>query len=288
MTRHPSNAAARGPLLRAAAFLLSALLLFSSGRAEAVPCASLGEALRLGRAAEESGAEKVSFILPAEVLLAPRPIHDDRGKKGEWDADDAVWNLLYAFPSVYKMSYAITPGKEGLRVDLCFYYRDGVRLLKSVRNGTGSALEGREAAALAAAQRIVRSVPDTLPPRERLLALCEALCDVLSFTDPRSAGEKEVKSCLCALVTGEANCQGYADAFFLTASLAGFEVRYRNGWTLAGESHTWNRVRLGDEWLDTDLTWMDRGDTADEKNLLMDENALREGHVPEEDALPPF
>ncbi len=286
MRNKAHRAAVRRLLLRAAAFALSALFLPSAAPGEAVPCLSLADMYLAGRDAEERLAGEVHLSLPEEVLMIPHRIHEDKGTAGAWDRDDAVWNMIYLFPSVYKMSYSVYPREGQIRADLYFYYRDGVRLLRCIRDGTEDSLTETEAAALAASRGIAASLPGGLPPRRRLLALSEELCRALTFLAPRAAGDTDVKSCLAALTLGQANCQGYADAFYLTASLAGFAVRFQNGWNLAGESHTWNRVLIDGEWLDLDLTWMDAGDTVNEKYFLMDADALAEGHIPEESAWP--
>ena len=287
MTSSRFRAAARGFLLRAAAFVLSAVLLSASCSADDIVfCRTLAQALAAGRAAEEKTAERLRLSLPEEVLLSPRRVHEDKGIKGEWDLDDALWNMIYIFPSVYKMSYGYVCRDGLVRADLYFYYRDGVRLMRAVSDGAEEELSDEEAAALAAARDIVARLPSA-PPRERLLALCRALCAALSFLSPGGAGDVgDVNSCLTALASGRANCQGYADVFFLCASLAGFEVRYRNGWNRAGESHTWNRVLMDGAWLDTDLMWMDAPGGVSETYFLMDPSALLEGHVPEESAWP--
>ena len=285
MTRHIPNAAARRAYLRAAAFMLSAALLFASAAGEIVPCATLRDAYFLGRAAEDARAGEVRFSLPAAVLNQPHRIHEDKGTPGEWDEHDAVWNMIYLFPSVYMMSYAVYPRDGEMRVDLYFYYRDGVRLLDA--NREGGTLGAPEAAALEKAKAIAAGADPTLPPRERLFNLCEALCGAITFLDPRDAPEGwDVKSCVTALTRGRANCQGYADAFFLAASLAGFEVRYQNGWNRSGESHTWNRALIDGAWLDVDLTWMDSGGGNPEKYFMTDPSGPVPGHIPEESGWP--
>ena len=60
-----------------------------------------------------------------------------------------------------------------------------------------------------------------------------------------------------ALVDGEANCQGYSDAFRLLAALAGLEVRKQSGVDGNGELHDWNVVRLNGKWYIVDTTWDD-------------------------------
>ena len=285
MTRGNRYAAVRRAFLRTAAFILLAALLFTSAGGESVRCSTLREAWLLGRAAEDALVKEVCFSLPPEVLMQPHRVHEDKGTPGEWDEHDAVWNMIYLFPSVYMMSYAVFPRDGEMQADLVFYYRDGVRLNNAYRKG--ETLAGAEKAALDAAAAIAERADPALPPRERLFALCRDLCFVLSFMDPRDAPEGwDVQNCVTALTLGRANCQGYADAFFLTASLAGFEVRYQNGWNRSGEGHTWNRVLLDGVWLDLDLTWMDAKDGISEEYFLTDPSDPDSAHVAEESEWP--
>ncbi len=287
MTPAAPCAAVRRAILRTAAFALSMAILLSRCAGEALPCTTLRDAWQAGLDAEEKMEGEIHLILPSALLDVPHRIHDDKGREGVWDADDAVWNMIYLFPSVYKMSYAVCPRDGGMKVDLYFYYRDGVRLLRAYQNNGNAALSEDEAAALAAAERIAGAADASLPPRERLLRLCEALCGALAFLDPSDAPEGwDVKTCVTALSRGRANCQGYADAFFLCASLAGFDVKYQNGWTRAGESHTWNRVLWEGTWLDVDLTWMDAGEGITDRYFLADPSDQGGGHVAEESQWP--
>ena len=51
---------------------------------------------------------------------------------------------------------------------------------------------------------------------------------------------------------GVANCQGYSDAFYLLASLAGFDVRI-----VGSDDHAWNAIKLSDSWYAVDCTFND-------------------------------
>ena len=78
--------------------------------------------------------------------------------------------------------------------------------------------------------------------------------------------ETDNDTAIGGLLNGRADCDGYADTFYLVASLAGFEVNYQNGNanpsyedSLKPEDigHMWNRIRLGNEWYQVDVTWDD-------------------------------
>ena len=121
--------------------------------------------------------------------MRPHRIHEDKGTPGSWDEHDAVWNMIYLFPSVYMMSYAVYPRDGEMRVDLYFYYRDGVQLLDASRKD--APLTAAEAAALEKAKAIAVGAGPSLAPRERLLRLCEALCGAFFFLGPTRATERK-------------------------------------------------------------------------------------------------
>lgn len=64
-----------------------------------------------------------------------------------------------------------------------------------------------------------------------------------------------------ALKYGEAECDGYADSFYLLATLAGFEAGYQHGDTEGAdedESHIWNVLCWDGWWYQIDVTWDDK------------------------------
>lgn len=73
-------------------------------------------------------------------------------------------------------------------------------------------------------------------------------------------------TCIGAIRDGRANCQGYADAFYLIASLSGIEVRKLSS-NVDGIGHTVNAVKLEDEWYVVDTVYGDSIDyTSDSVN----------------------
>ena len=87
-------------------------------------------------------------------------------------------------------------------------------------------------------------------------ALHDWLCENVDYTNGEMTVPDVPRFCgaLGALLDGEANCQGYSDAFYLLAGLAGFEVRHQNGTDASGAAHTWNVIRLNGKWYIVDVT----------------------------------
>ncbi len=221
--------------------------------------------------------EEIRFAVPREALLAPYPAVDDRGEKGQWDPEDAVWNLIYLFPEMYKLGYTIQETENEVRVTLRPLYRFSVRCLAAIADGRLSSLSPLEWEALNKALMYagIAMEEENMDRREEKAAML--LCEAIAFTDtipPGAQEENDPRSGLCALVHGQANCQGYADAFSLVMCLCGFECRLVNGWTADGQPHVWNRV-LSNPVHDADITLMDGADGFDLRYLPIEESILR-------------
>ena len=72
----------------------------------------------------------------------------------------------------------------------------------------------------------------------------------------------EGDGCIGALLNGQADCDGYADAMFLVGRLAGLNVRRQYGDSANGgvsgwfTTHMWNLIELDGSWRMMDVTWM--------------------------------
>ena len=139
----------------------------------------------------------------------------------------------------------------------------GVRIVAAWKNGTLAALSAEDAALYEEAQAIVdaaKAASDGDP-----LALESYLYNYVSLAavydgsanepvwNERTALDERMTA-RGALLSGRANCQGFSDAFYLLASLSGFDVRYCFG-RADGESHVWNAINLGGQWYWVDLTF---------------------------------
>ncbi|MBQ7455758.1 MAG: hypothetical protein IJS53_04880 [Clostridia bacterium] len=131
----------------------------------------------------------------------------------------------------------------------------GKKIALAAQKGDLSGLSEREMETL----RVAREFVDTLSgtEAEKELAIHDYLCGhVTGFADEDDYNEDD--SAVGALLNGEANCDGYADAFYLLCSLAGVEVRYVSG-IAKGGLHMWNAVRVDGQWVMVDVTWDDLG-----------------------------
>lgn len=140
----------------------------------------------------------------------------------------------------------------------------GTRILLAVQNGRENELSARDAETLAAARAMAAACagPDELTT---LKNIHDALCEKIVYTDDESTDEDDCA--IGALLTGEANCDGYADALYLVGSLCGLEVRYQHGDSVEQglgsmfATHMWNLVKLNGTWRLVDITWDDMPDS---------------------------
>ena len=136
---------------------------------------------------------------------------------------------------------------------------------------------------------ILRSIEagkeDTLPSvLKKTLAQAQSMADACRTSDPLETA-KNIQNAICsrvlyaymtnvsdadtavgALLNGTADCDGYADAFYLVGTLAGLEVRCQHGIAsnydleknkLVTSSHMWNLLKLDGSWRVVDVCWAD-------------------------------
>ncbi len=114
-----------------------------------------------------------------------------------------------------------------------------------------------EAAALRNAQEIVRAAKGSCSTELELERYFhDYLCreTVYVETDEGTVFDEATGP----LYYGKAECDGYADAFYLLCSLAGLQVGFQHGTTDGYEgTHLWNIINIGDCWMHVDVTWDD-------------------------------
>lgn len=139
----------------------------------------------------------------------------------------------------------------------------GARIMNAERSGQYLNLTHREREVYPVAQDLADACRRD-DPAETARLIHDALCERIVYTDDDETEEDD--TAIGALLDGRANCDGYADAFYLTGSLAGLEVRYQHGNSRRKEadeqwsdvSHMWNLVRIDGSWRMVDVTWDDQ------------------------------
>lgn len=133
-------------------------------------------------------------------------------------------------------------------------WRDGLRLLSAYRAGRTEKLSADDQNALKKAMEIAAATRQA-DPETQIRVIYMTLCQDLTYinTAPGRVGYEALVGAVGALNGGCANCQGFSDAFFLIAGLAGLTVRHvigRRGHGL----HMWNAVQTQRGWMYLDVS----------------------------------
>ncbi len=148
--------------------------------------------------------------------------------------------------------------KDGYKLRFAVYtveYSTGANCLQAYRTGDTSRLDAEDLAAYQEAQRFLTQELDTAAsPLMQEKQIHDYICERTVYLDiPQSAGGREsFRMASGVLLDGAANCMGYADAFWMLASMAGFSVQKDTN-----EDHMWNLIELEDGLHLVDVTWDD-------------------------------
>lgn len=141
----------------------------------------------------------------------------------------------------------------------------GDRIVDAYVSGDSSALSADESKVLEKASEMVEKAQKNADSDWDLeLRLHDALARCITYSDAPIDYEKPEDqprhlSVIGALLDGEANCQGYTDAFYTLASIAGFKVG-RLSVETSTDPHMVNTICLDGQWYVVDLTYDDASD----------------------------
>lgn len=138
-------------------------------------------------------------------------------------------------------------------------YYPGIRIAKAHRTGDFSALNADEQAAYARASAVVEQAKaETDSDLQLEQWLHDYLCQNVSYSNEGSPEDTlslaRNWTVVGALLDGKANCQGFADSFYLLGTMAGFDVRYQFG-RGGDELHVWNVIQIDGQWYNVDVTY---------------------------------
>ncbi len=149
--------------------------------------------------------------------------------------------------------------KRRVRMDN-IVYAPGFRIAQAWRMGMTDDLTDEEREVLAIAQGIVREAEENASsPFGVLVNLHDALLERVSYAGTTADGVSAEDTAVGALKYGGAECDGYTDAFYLLAALAGHQAGYLRGSSAGGAEggHIWNVVLWNGKWYHADLLWDD-------------------------------
>lgn len=169
----------------------------------------------------------------------------------------------------------------------------GTRIVNAVREKDWLYLNYRERETFSAAQELADECRRD-DPLETARLIHDALCEKIVYTDDNTTDEDD--NAIGALLNGRANCDGYADAFYLAGNLAGLEVQYQHGNGRRKEadesystvSHMWNLIRIDGSWRLVDVTWDDQEDRTVYTWFNIGADRARRTHVWDEEHSTPL
>ncbi|MGN1019474.1 MAG: transglutaminase domain-containing protein [Aristaeellaceae bacterium] len=223
-------------------------------QSDATPIATLEDACAHMALCAGRGDTDISLLLTEEVYSALMEGVDSLF------ASDARFYDLMANVGIFTADSVTTNRFSGSISLQGVHYYAGTDILRAVDSGDTASLPARYQEALTAAQALAdtcRREDDTATA----LAIHDALCGLITYTDDDATIEDDC--CVGALLSGQANCDGYADAMVLVGRLAGLNVRYQHGDSLKGgfegmfSTHMWNLIELDGAWRMIDATWDD-------------------------------
>ena len=143
----------------------------------------------------------------------------------------------------------------------------GDRIADAYKSGDSSDLNADERLAMDQAVAMVEEAKALTQDQWELeLLLHDMLCQRITYLDADSQVNDPNNlprhlTVVGALVDGKANCQGYADAFYTVATIAGFTVD-RMSVESPDDLHMVNTVLLDDQWYVVDVTYDDNDTTG--------------------------
>ncbi len=148
------------------------------------------------------------------------------------------------------------------------YYK-GFHIWNAVKNKKESKLSSTDKKALKAARKIVSnakksSVQSSYKTGTKQSKIVASIMEQINKKIKYTINDKSTRDdCIIgALLDGKANCDGYTDAFYLCANLAGIPVQYQHGTNKESDkwdstTHIWNKVKISGNWYYIDCTWCD-------------------------------
>lgn len=152
-------------------------------------------------------------------------------------------------------------------------YQSGFKILQAWRTGFFDKLDQVEWETYCIAQDIATdAIVQCNGYLERERYIHDAICSIATYEEViDQKGWTFNDTAVGALYYGRAECDGYADAFYLIGNMAGLNVVYQHGKVLDSESgeyggHLWNKIYLDGGWYHVDVTWDDL-DFADDNRI---------------------
>ena len=155
------------------------------------------------------------------------------------------------------------PGSDGPTVQDDIY--DPASILKAWQSGDTTGLSNKNLSILDACKEVIGALIDkNMSDYEKELAIHDWIVGWVAYDEetlsnsPNAKPDPDNDNPYGALYHKKAICSGYTSTFQLFMDLLGIEcITVHGSYTLTGEEHAWNMVRIGGEWYCVDVTWDD-------------------------------
>lgn len=100
------------------------------------------------------------------------------------------------------------------------------------------------------------NLTDDMTDFEKEMKIIQWLCENCTYNKAARKDDWTYATAYSCIIKGEAQCDGYADAFLQTARLCGLSVKYTEA-----PNHAYNAIKLAGKWYWVDVTQADTGST---------------------------
>ncbi len=259
---HLHELEAQAGMSTAALSYSSRMIYYSDAKivSDAVPLKTLEDALAYMAEKTSEAAEDIT------LFCEPGLYSTLLGKAGSFslsrDGMDPIYDLI-SQSGIYDYDLSSSRSTGAVMIHVHTYY-PGTEILYALETDQEDELSGRLQETLESARELAEECLRE-DPLATALAIHDALCERVVYVDDEETDEDDTAT--GALLNGEANCDGYSDAFYLTGTLAGLKIRYQHGDSLVRGSgivligdtmtHMWNLLEIDGTWRMVDVTWDD-------------------------------
>lgn len=204
-------------------------------------------------------ADYLWFCLDNRVINAPVKYSD-----GFLPTTEQFFNIVN-IPRCDNVRFDVGGGLEYYMYNL--YYPSGMKIADAYLSGDKSQLDSDELAVYDIACQIVNEAKTYDTPMKQELYIHDIIAEYVTYyTTETDEDIPYFRTALGVFLDGEANCQGYADAFYMLGTMCGFEVDRIGGYANGG--HVWNLIQLEDLWYSVDVCWDDDAFSSEEYDYI--------------------
>lgn len=179
-------------------------------------------------------------------------------------SEDLTTDILLDLITIQQISYTY----DGKIFNLTLTEYVGDKIIRAYKSGNNTGLNKEEIQTLNTAKNIVKKAKKTTrSPFELELYIHDYITSTIDYsnnypiiTDAKNPPHEV--TVVGALLDGKANCQGYADAFYVLGTMAGFDVS-RFSVTSDGNGHMVNTILLDGSRYIVDTTFNDSSNTKE-------------------------